>query len=93
MQQKDKIKLRINDLNELEDILVNFGTRKKGVKKFISVHYAGLRNPVTALEVLNIGDVIRRGKITEEETKKREQNIVRALNAYGNELRKGQHEK
>jgi hypothetical protein len=67
-QQKDKIKLRINDLNELEDIFVNFGSRKKGVRKFISVHYAGLRNPVTALEVLNIGDVIRRGKITEEGT-------------------------
>ena len=40
-QQKDKIRLRINDLNELEDIFVNFGTRKKGVKKLISVHYAG----------------------------------------------------
>ena len=65
-QQKDKIRLRINDLNELEDIFINFGSRQKGVKKFISVHYAGLRNPVTALEVLNIGDVIRRGKITEE---------------------------
>ncbi|MBR2509530.1 MAG: hypothetical protein IKB71_07255 [Lentisphaeria bacterium] len=65
-QQKDKIRLRINDLNELEDIFINFGSRQKGVKKFISVHYAGLRNPVTALEVLNIGDVIRRGKITKE---------------------------
>ena len=69
LQQKDKIRLRINDLNELEDIFVNFGTRKKGIKKLISIHYAGLRNPVTALEVLNIGDVIRRGKITEEGTK------------------------
>ena len=47
---------------------MSFGTRKKGIKKFISVHYAGLRNPVTALEVLNIGDVIRRGKLTEEGT-------------------------
>ena len=33
------------------------------------MHYAGLRNPVTAWEVLNIGDVIRRGKLTEEGTK------------------------
>ncbi len=69
LQQKDKIRLRINDLNELEDIFVSFGTRKKGVRKLISVHYAGLRNPVTALEVLNIGDVIRRGKLIEEGTK------------------------
>ena len=66
LQQKDKIRLRINDLNELEDIFVNFGSRQKGIRKLISVHYAGLRNPVTALEVLNIGDVIRRGKLTEE---------------------------
>ena len=29
LKQKDKIRLRINDLNELEDIFVNFGTRKK----------------------------------------------------------------
>ena len=42
---------------------------KKGIRKLISVHYAGLRNPVTAWEVLNIGDVIRRGKLTEEGTK------------------------
>ena len=68
LRQKDKIRLRINDLNELEDIFVNFGTRKKGIQKLISVHYAGLRNPVTALEVLNIGDVIRRGELTEEGT-------------------------
>ena len=68
LQQKDKIRLRINDLNELEDVFVNFGTRKKGIKKLISVHYAGLRNPVTALEVLNIGDVIRRGTLAEEGT-------------------------
>ena len=68
IQQKDKVRLRIDDLNELEDIFVNLGTRKKGVKKLISVHYAGLRNPVTALEVLNIGDVIRRGKLAEEGT-------------------------
>ena len=40
---------------------------KKG-RKIISVHYAGLRNPVTALEVVNIGDVIRRGKLVEEGT-------------------------
>ena len=66
LQQKDKIRLRINDLNELEDIFVNFGSRQKGIRKLISVHYAGLRNPVTAWEVLNIGDVIRRGKLTEE---------------------------
>ena len=68
LRQKDKIRLRINDLNELEDIFVNFGTRKKGIQKLISVHYAGLRNPATALEVLNIGDVIRRGELTEEGT-------------------------
>ena len=68
MQQKEKIRLRINDLNELEDIFVNFGTRKKGIKKIVSVHYAGLRNPVTALEILNIGDVIRRGKLSEAGT-------------------------
>ena len=68
-EKLQEIRLRINDLNELEDIFVNFGTRKKGIKKLISIHYAGLRNPVTALEVLNIGDVIRRGKITEEGTK------------------------
>ena len=46
--------------------MVEEAARKKGIKKFISVHYAGLRNPVTALDVLNIGDVIKRGKITEE---------------------------
>ena len=32
LRQKDKIRLRINDLNELEDIFVNFGTRKKAYK-------------------------------------------------------------
>ena len=46
-------------------------------------------------EYINNGCIIAvyRPELTEEETKKREQNIVRALNAYGNELRKGQHEK
>lgn len=33
LQQKDKIRLRINDLNELEDIFVSFGTRKKRCQK------------------------------------------------------------
>ena len=32
LRQKDKIRLRINDLNELEDIFVNSGTRKKAYK-------------------------------------------------------------
>ena len=61
-------RIRIDDLNELEDVFLHYGTRKKGGRKIISVHYAGLRNPVTALEVVNIGDVIRRGKLVENGT-------------------------
>ena len=44
------------------------GFKEVARPKLISVHYAGLRNPVTALEVLNIGDVIRRGELMEEGT-------------------------
>lgn len=36
---------------------------------------------------------VYRPELTEEETKKREQHIIRALNAYGNESRKEQYEK
>ena len=65
---KGTAKIRIDDLNELEDVFMHYGSRKKGGRKIISVHYAGLRNPVTALEVVNIGDVIRRGNLVEEGT-------------------------
>jgi len=65
---KKTARIRINDLNELEDVYLQHGTRKKGAYKIISIHYAGMRNPVTALEVVSMGDVIRRGTITEEGT-------------------------
>lgn len=65
---KSSARIRINDLNELEDVFLHYGTRKKGAHKIISIHYAGLRNNVTALEVLQIGDVIRRGNLTQKGT-------------------------
>ena len=62
--------IRINDLNTLEDVYLHHGTRTKGAVKIISIHYAGLRNPVTAMEVVSMGDIIRRGVIAEDGNEK-----------------------
>ena len=56
-----KTVIRKEDLETLEEFVLLKGGRGKGAKKIIQVHYAGVRGPVTALEIVNIGDVIRRG--------------------------------
>lgn len=59
--ESKKTVIRKEDLETLEEFVLLKGGRGKGAKKIIQVHYAGVRGPVTALEIVNIGDVIRRG--------------------------------
>ena len=59
--ESKKTVIRKEDLEILEEFVLLKGGRGKGAKKIIQVHYAGIRGPVTALEIVNIGDVIRRG--------------------------------
>jgi len=54
--------IRKNDLGEL--VKLHKGGRNKGANKIIAVHYAGKRGKVTAKEVINMGLVIRNGKLT-----------------------------
>ena len=59
--ESKKTVIRKEDLETLEEFVLLKGGRGKGAKKIIQIHYAGVRGPVTALEIVNIGDVIRRG--------------------------------
>ena len=59
--ESKKTVIRKEDLETLEEFVLLKGGRGKGAKKIIQVHYAGVRGPVTALEIVNIGDVVRRG--------------------------------
>lgn len=60
--------IRKSDIDELGKVYLHKGSRNQGARKIISIHYNGRRNPVTAWEIVNIGEVIRNGAMTEDGT-------------------------
>ena len=65
-RKKKETDIRKRDLRSI--IKFRKGSRGKGGKKIITTHYAGLRNPVTAREVIDMGIVIRHGTLVEDGT-------------------------
>lgn len=63
-----KAVIRIQDLDSLKEYVILRGSRGKGARKILVVHYAGTRGVVTAKEIVNIGEVIRYGKYREGDT-------------------------
>lgn len=59
---KNTTDIRKDDIGNL--IKLHKGGRGKGARKILSVHYAGKRGKVTAKEVINMGLVIREGRLT-----------------------------
>jgi len=60
--EKNTTDIRKDDIGNL--IKLHKGGRGKGARKILSVHYAGKRGKVTAKEVINMGLVIREGRLT-----------------------------
>lgn len=65
-KKKRETDIRKRDLKSI--IKFRKGSRGKGRGKIINTHYAGLRNPVTAREVIDMGIVIRYGTLVKDGT-------------------------
>lgn len=58
---------KITDLNSVNDyVLLESGNRKFGMKHILIKHYDSDILPVTANDIINIGEVIRKGKVVQD---------------------------